>query len=1594
MTKKADDKGQLSESDIDVEDYFNLLLSPARPRRYLEQLGVESDAELGDDEEEGGSDDCLDDDPRRHRSRQPAAQLRRGRRGPAPGTGGRPRKSRRQIRSSIPPRRVRSPVIIPPEESAVFHAQDPVWNGDLDAPALTDRDKATLREFWTTLDNDQMEYCSRCQESWFQMKIDTDGICGRCYRKDAKRRPGEPYFFSADNQLDFGPVPARLPQLTPTEEALIARVHVHVNIMLVRGQQYKYRGHVVHFLREVGLVYNQLPLLPHELNTVLLRPANTASHANLSRQFTRQFRVRRQPVTIWLNYLRRHHPGYRCIVIDDERLSQLPEDGNVLDAIPQSQVEAADVGPEEDQEAEPDMEDEAAVPDLLAKDTELDALRSILAGEPEVDPGLATVVTQTRQELQLPNVRRTPINEFNRSHALLSLAFPCLFPEGRADFVEPRLRSIDYKDYVEHAMRWHDGRFARHPTFRFVAFNTLMRSQARARSNFFVKQQHGMHQPLTREQLIQALEHSDDPEAQALINSITRHAVSIRGTRPFWNRKRQDLEAYAYNLGCPGAFITFSPADLHWRSLYQHMPRYEEWLAASEPERMALSRHLLRQNPHIAAFHFYRRYCFFRDIVLSKKFKITDYWDRYEWQGRGSPHNHGLYWMENCPGVDMEDEAARDVFARTWGFHITALNPEPSRTVPQGEGNPLSVDPLSVEMTFLRLSQIVNRCQRHKCNTTYCLRARKGTGDLARDMEGVAADIEAANAANPEKECRFNFPRALRELAAVIRKEGKSYYVFEAARNDNLMNHFNPAIILGWLANIDISPCTSLQAVITYAAKYCSKSEKKTEPYCRLADQVLPHTAHLQPLLSFSSRLMNKLIAERDYSAQEISHLLLNLPLQEGTRMVVAVDCRPLEQHARSYRVDEDINETIGNYRKYLERNEQYEDVTYLEYLQSYNLKTWRRLAAQAKKRVLSCFPRYRSTEASPQFNDFCRVKLMMAHPHRSPEELYVVGGHRFDSFAAAYKCCREHHDTHPDDHYGEPDTNELRAEDDEFELEVHEEPVVEEDWHELARMLPDRPLEEEDIDMLGRRDIDIDYNWTPHVGRYTDDGILNGDYWKQRKARNRLDLDVDHQPLEARDSLNRDQRLVYDTVMDHFLNQEPSQLLLHVDGGGGTGKSYLINLLSAHLQAVAAGRGTPVWRAAPTGVAGNQISGTTLHSVLHLPINKDFKPLSTIDKAQLQMKLKDIKYLIIDEKSMLGLRQLSWIDDRLREAFPNRNEEFFGGLNILLVGDFFQLPPVLQKPLYYDKEVQGVEIKGRNAYRRFDKSVFLKVVQRQRGDDQKAFRTALGELRLLQLSVESWKLLSTRVQAKLDDQEVARFANALRVYATKDRVNEYNHYHLDRLSRPVIQVKAKNVGPGAAAAPDDKAGNLAKQIPICIGARLMLTSNLWQPVGLCNGARGTICDIGWAPGADPGQDPPCVIMMEFDKYSGPVFLTTADGRKIVPILPVERDFLIGATRCTRTQFPLIVCYAITVHKSQSITEDVIVTDLSCRDFQTGLIYVAISRVKTLQGLMLDAPFDRSHLFYESPPDGMKMKMRDQRHRRQQVLTRNPYKID
>jgi ATP-dependent exoDNAse (exonuclease V) alpha subunit len=162
-----------------------------------------------------------------------------------------------------------------------------------------------------------------------------------------------------------------------------------------------------------------------------------------------------------------------------------------------------------------------------------------------------------------------------------------------------------------------------------------------------------------------------------------------------------------------------------------------------------------------------------------------------------------------------------------------------------------------------------------------------------------------------------------------------------------------------------------------------------------------------------------------------------------------------------------------------------------------------------------------------------------------------------------------------------------------------------------------------------------------------------------------------------------------------------------------------------------------------------------------------------------------------------------------------------------------------------------------------------------------------------------------------------------------------------------------------------------------------MLTRNLWTNVGLVNGARGTVHDISWKEGADVLRDPPEVIMVAFDHYDGPAFTMPSgeplrrDGKLVVPILRVRQDFMVGTNSCSRAQVPLLVSYAITVHKSQGITLDKVVCDISAAEFAAGLSYVAVSRVKTLNGLMFENPFDHNRVYRENPSSATRLKLAD-----------------
>jgi ATP-dependent DNA helicase PIF1 len=180
-----------------------------------------------------------------------------------------------------------------------------------------------------------------------------------------------------------------------------------------------------------------------------------------------------------------------------------------------------------------------------------------------------------------------------------------------------------------------------------------------------------------------------------------------------------------------------------------------------------------------------------------------------------------------------------------------------------------------------------------------------------------------------------------------------------------------------------------------------------------------------------------------------------------------------------------------------------------------------------------------------------------------------------------------------------------------------------------------------------------------------------------------------------------------------------------------------------------------------------------------------------------------------------------------------------------------------------------------------------------------------LSELRVSQLSRESWELLCTRTANLLSPTEVT------------EEVRLTNFDKLPCANRPVKKILARHKGRNAIKATEDEADNLCPDIHVCIGARVMLTTNLWTEMGLVNGSMGTVHDITWEDGQHPSTLP-SIILIKFDEYNGPDFVHNTPG--VIPVFPATRRFEYKGVACSRTQFPLRLAYAITVHKSQGLT--------------------------------------------------------------------------
>ncbi len=366
--------------------------------------------------------------------------------------------------------------------------------------------------------------------------------------------------------------------------------------------------------------------------------------------------------------------------------------------------------------------------------------------------------------------------------------------------------------------------------------------------------------------------------------------------------------------------------------------------------------------------------------------------------------------------------------------------------------------------------------------------------------------------------------------------------------------------------------------------------------------------------------------------------------------------------------------------------------------------------------------------------------------------------------------------------------------------------------------------------------------------------------------------------------------------------------------GSPGSGKTHTVNAYVAWLRS----HGIEPSITASTGIAATHVGGMTVHAWSGIGINDHMTPqlLDAIaNKEHVAKRIQKTKVLIIDEVSMLAGNVLQMVDEVAREV-RHEPDHAFGGLQVVLVGDFFQLPPVSRGETTFAFE---------SASWRALNPLICYLTEQHRQDDP-------GFLEILSAIREGeWDHTHvSRIMAR-ESEHGSYDESTPQLFTHNADVDRINSERLASLSTKPYSFAMESAG-APTLAEALKRGCLSPETLILKeGAAVMATKNN-PAVGYSNGTLGIVT------GFEPGTSYPII--------------ETYDGREIV-IAPadwaVEEN---GKVRAKISQIPLRLAWAITVHKSQGMSMDAAAIDLS-RAFEHGQGYVALSRVRRLDGVYL-----------------------------------------
>ena len=252
------------------------------------------------------------------------------------------------------------------------------------------------------------------------------------------------------------------------------------------------------------------------------------------------------------------------------------------------------------------------------------------------------------------------------------------------------------------------------------------------------------------------------------------------------------------------------------------------------------------------------------------------------------------------------------------------------------------------------------------------------------------------------------------------------------------------------------------------------------------------------------------------------------------------------------------------------------------------------------------------------------------------------------------------------------------------------------------------------------------------------------------------------------------------------------------------------------------------------------------------------------------------------------------------------------------------------------------------------ENSLIFDEVLRQ-GPDQEEFKEVLENISKGKFTRENWNYLRERDLNGpnfTNEQRKAIKAKSIKVCALKRDTRRHNIERTKAVGKPIHGIRSQNAGKDAKSAAENEAQGLLQDIIIVEGSRVLLSRNLWQSRGLCNGSIGEVRYIVYPEKTNDQKLQIPLVICHFPDYNGPSYLPNEP--KCVPIVSQESHFTKNKEQCMRRMLPLKPGYAISIHSSQGAELDSVIVNLGPREFAAGLVYVAPTRVRKIQNLYFD----------------------------------------